>query len=508
MKMLCNFLSERGVFGSQLYRVVAQKGIWTIILLSAILFSGCIEDGVIQGTTFGGFISNLTNMTAWTTIYINESHANGTLITEPYGQGVTHPTTSSIMYIAPGGYQGRFRIGTSSIPLIRDPDQSVETGQFGYENDPLSNFSDIEFKGSDQDTSLWLRTRYKNQSAAYNLFNNGHFFSFSNNTNFIVIGQALDFQKKALVGVLDMNSNRIVNSPDISMLWSSGIISGGNLTYNNVSHTYNISEGTLEIRTENNEFAPLCNCYFNAQNFTQNATSTITFIYAEYLNDNVAELKITNNRTNINGRTQTFMYTIFQKHDNEIMYIDERFQNIGSNLKIQNLLYDVYRFQRASGAMLGNPGGGNLSITQGKFYFGLIPITSYTRNTTTGDTYEYYYRNTSTNYISVFGRTTLNNSVYDNNGVITNMLPNQYKNEWIYLEFNMNLTTDSNLAIIMGQSESVSLSTIQAQQPPVILPSSIENMGKIVGRAIMKTGQAEPIQIDTVFAQAFTSSSI
>jgi hypothetical protein len=279
-------------------------------------------------------------------------------------------------------------------------------------------------------------------------------------------------------------------------IWSTGVISGGNFSHN-ATGGVQITSGIAILRTSNNHTAPLISVNFSAKNFTF-AVDESGFIALGYNNGSPTLFK-TPLLSDIDGDSQVTLFRIHRESD-EIQYISAEGQNVDENLKLRRMLYDIHKFSHAEGgSILGNPSGLNVSVTSGRFYYGLNSIENLAHNTSNGvDTFEYYYRNGSGGWNDTINHT-LNTDLYDTGtGKLTPLGSNKYKTSWVFLE----LSTDGicHVAIVYGQHQYTSLTAAQSDAIPTALPSALSQMGVLIGRYIIQEGSTSPALTQTVFA--------
>ena len=184
-----------------------------------------------------------------------------------------------------------------------------------------------------------------------------------------------------LGGGLNMGGNRIYNSPDISYIWTTGIISGGNLTFYTGNGTIHIDTGLAMVRTGPLQTDRLITVRFDAKDFHIVYGET-KYIYLDFLSG-ITQLKETAAIADIGGFAQIQAYQVFL--NDEFHYIDARGQNLDTGNKLRTLLYDTNRFLHASGgSMLASPSGLNVSVTAGRYFYGLKSIDHAAMNTATG----------------------------------------------------------------------------------------------------------------------------
>src|SRR6185436_16339942 len=101
------------------------------------------------------------------------------------------------------------------------------------------------------------------------------------------------------------------------------------------------------------------------------------------------------------GTTLTLNNYTRLKLDNSFVGIINRFQTVDP-------------FQHESGAILSETGVRNFAVSDGVFWEGIDRLPYAAKNTATGDTFTYWYRNGPSTWVSVPGQTQIDNNQYNN----------------------------------------------------------------------------------------------
>jgi hypothetical protein len=450
-------------------------------------------------------LSDLTNLSNISTVYSNYTRTNGvTLISNSGHYGNMNQSFISDSF--DNGAEVYQAHGVTSIPLF----YNTVTGGLDYYTTRNNTFGiTLTRAGSilhttQTNTSTGTNTSTLRQDGTGWNFDWGLFNStLGRRDNRITIDTRTDPLTGTTSG-LNMTGQRIINSPDLSRIDTTGVISGGNLTFDPITSNITIGSGRVLLRDTNSESAQLREYVFFGKNVTV-PLKTTRFVYVIYNGTGIPYLNTTSNFGDIDGRTAVHLYQIHQENSTIVHYIDARLQNVGSGLKLRRMLYETDRFNHGSGAVIGNPSGLNLSITNGTFYYGLNKINTFARNTATGSTIEVYRRVANLSYIEYFDNK-VNNTYYDNNGVITALNNNKYKVDWIYLILSSDAVMDGEFAMVLGQNQWNSLAEAQVEPVPSSLPQSVSEMGVIVGKVIVQKAATNISQLDSAFLQQFTPS--
>ncbi len=438
-------------------------------------------------------ISQINSLETWNATYINRTNKEGSLI----NWSTRHFGLTAYSFIDAGTTFGSLAFGTSD-------DQPQFNNTSGMVFPTLSNKSIITL------SSGVINSYAENDGNSTSLtqYNHGFTFLFNSGNRFIQIEDGIDPitgipGEADLGGGLNMGGNPIYNSPTISYMWSTGVIQGGNLTFNNTTNTIYISSGLAMIRRGLNHTDQLITVAFAAKNFTIVFGET-KFIYLDFAPPVTTTLQEAPTLVSILGAQQIQVYQVFL--NDEFHYIDARQQNIDSGTKLRALLYETDRFKRASGAMLSNPSDLNVSVTSGRFFYGLNPINTPAMNTETGSLIEYYYHNATGSWFS-YQAARLNETHYNPNGsTFVALLPNKYKVEWIYLV--LDSANNSEIAVLFANNSYTSLVDAEAETVPSILPTELKDISVLIGRTIIKEGVLTPQATESTFTQVFLPSGV
>lgn len=447
-------------------------------------------------------ISQIVNMSYWNAIQADYTagHGNGTILIAPTGADSKRNTSfiDSSLWNSAGVYQA---IGVSEFPL----ENNASIGGYIYNYSVYNSFAvTLTRAGSilhttqvDGNTSTMTQDPFgwKFDWGVYNS-------TLGRRENRIAI-ETSTYKQTGIQSGLNMGGRHIVNSPDLSMIWSTGVTSGGNISYDAVNNNIVITGGVVALRDNNTDISDLNEYVFYGRNFSINMSAT-EYIYVKYNGTSPPVLMNTTNFGDIDGRTAVSLYLVQKESEAELHWISAKGQNVGLGLKLRRMLYDTNRFAHGGGAAVGSGGALNLTITTGKFYYGLNYVETMARNTSTGDTLEYYFINGS-NYTSNV-QYQVNNTYYDNNGVPTLMTNNKFKVDWIFLELSNNPAYDSEFAAVMGQNQYNTFAEAETEKVPSNLPTPISAMGVIVGRVIIQKSATVPHSIESSFAIQFTPS--
>ncbi len=152
-----------------------------------------------------------------------------------------------------------------------------------------------------------------------------------------------------------------------------------------------------------------------------------------------------------------------------------------------------------SGAVVGETGTRNVSMTAGVMYAGFNRIATNSIDTSGADTFEYYYYNGAAWVES--DESQIDNLQYNNvaSGLST-LSNNQYGVHWVYKG------TSSTSYVLYGQ-DSYTLIEAQAAQPPSSLPDHVSGFGVLRAKIIISKSASSFTEIESVDDTQFVSST-
>lgn len=280
---------------------------------------------------------------------------------------------------------------------------------------------------------------------------------------------------------------------------SAGAIQGFALT-NNGNGTVNIATGTAFLRATNDPYATLVKYTIPAVTnlaLTDNATN---FLLVDY-NGGTPAITVTTNSATINTETNSIAYAV-SRVGTTLDYVNLVGQNVDANAKLRIRFLNQEGIRRANGVALGFVNR-NLTLTAGTLFSGLIRINSPAFNTNTPDTFTQVYNNGAV-WTRTTGQTQVNNTQYNNSGVLTNLAVNDYRTDWIYLLPN----NPSKLYLVLGTVSHPNIAAARAATPPATLPSELQTLGLLVGRSIIQRLGASISEVSSAFDVVFPANPV
>ena len=285
-------------------------------------------------------------------------------------------------------------------------------------------------------------------------------------------------------------------------MWSAGLVHDITVTQG-VGNSVNVTESNVVLRSIDDDEGAITSFVIAAQNNIAVPSNTASFLYADY-NGGSPILAVTSNFGDLDFRTKIPYAGLYC--DGTTVYILKvyNFNTDGLN-KIQQRFLDDGT-EHITGTIVSETGTRNISITAGKFYIGVRPITTTALDTSAADTFSYWYQDGVGGWTEVTTQTQVDNTQYDDgSGTLASIATHSYSQTWIYL-----VLTDSGplLHCVYGSSNESQLDTILDVTPPSSLPPLLTVIGVLVGRAVVRQGTTTLYQIDSAFVNGFGTSAI
>lgn len=170
----------------------------------------------------------------------------------------------------------------------------------------------------------------------------------------------------------------------------------------------------------------------------------------------------------------------------------ERFQSQGWLVRDENM----------GGLILGVTGTRNPTLTGGVLWSRLVEHTIPAFDSSSGDTFDMYYRDGVGGYNEMADLTQYNITKWDDgSGTLQTIGNNQYAVIWVWIN-----VASQKISLIYPQMTYPSSASAEAEQVPSTFPSMWYKGGVIAGRIIIKQGQDAPVQVQSAFTQVFTAA--
>lgn len=275
---------------------------------------------------------------------------------------------------------------------------------------------------------------------------------------------------------------------------SAGIASGAVIS-DGGSGTIDVSDAKGVVKSTNSEIG--VNYWFDltgltGQALTDNDTNWIALDYNSGTPQWVVSLSNT-----ANGHTIFNIGKVYRE-GTSVDIIDSGLNIYDFTKRTQQHHVEEAALHFVSGAIVGETGTNNISVSAGVMYAGINRIVTDAIDTSVADDFEYYYNDGAWQESD---ETDINNLQYNNVGVgLATLSNNQYGIHWVYKG------TNSSTYVIYGQA-SYTLAGAQAAQPPSSLPDHVEGFGVLRAKIIILKSAVVFTEIESVTDTQFTSST-
>ena len=275
---------------------------------------------------------------------------------------------------------------------------------------------------------------------------------------------------------------------------SAGIVEGGTIS-DGGSGTVDVTAVKGILKTTNSAIG--ANVWFDltgltGQALTDNSTNYIAVDY----NSGTPQWVVGTSNTS-NGHTIFNVGKVYREGAN-VDIISSGLNIYDFTKRVQQHHVEEADLHFVSGAIVGETGTRNISITAGVMYAGVNRILTDAIDTSVADDFEYYYNNGTWQESSA---TQINNTQYNNFGVgLATLSNNQYGVHWVYKG------TNGTSYVIYGQS-SYTLVAAQAAQPPSSLPDHVSEFGALRAKIIILKNAAVFTEIESVTDTMFAAST-
>lgn len=295
------------------------------------------------------------------------------------------------------------------------------------------------------------------------------------------------------------SQNVVFDALDIKTGNSAGAVQGFAIT-NNSNGTVNIASGIAYLRATNDQYAPLLKYTIPAVTNLSLTDNTNNYILVDY-NGGSPSITVTTNSATINTETNSLL-AVISRVGTTLDYLSLVGQNNDANAKIRVRFLNQEGIRRANGVTIGFINR-NLTLTAGTLFSGLIRINSPAFNTVSSDTFTYVYNNGAV-WTRVTGQTQINNTQYNNSGVLTTMPINDFRVDYIYLLPN----NPSKLYVVYGNTTYNNITLARNAPAPTALPTELQVIGLLVGRQIIQRNAAVISEVTSAFADVFTNTGV
>lgn len=224
-----------------------------------------------------------------------------------------------------------------------------------------------------------------------------------------------------------------------------------------------------------------------------------TYVVADF-NNGTPLLRTTLDNNEVNHST---ILNVAQLYWEQVGTIDELHYfltgdyGLGLSNKTSHRLIHTERFGWESGLPLSEGAGRSVVVGSGRIWYDSQEINLLASNTATAGEGLHFYYHVGGSWTAV-KNTAYNNTQYDNGTNLVSLTPNRYAVNWIFRSVS---SIDHCSFAVLGNGD-YTLPQAQASQPPA-LPPVIAKQTILVGRIIVKNGDASATAIDSAFSTFF-----
>lgn len=217
---------------------------------------------------------------------------------------------------------------------------------------------------------------------------------------------------------------------NISFVGSTGIYEGGDITDND-DGTVDISGGSGQIKTSDSWADDTVQFSFDGESDLSPTDQETTYYYVSY-NDGSPTIESTSSRDNISFKDEVYLGKVWRDGTNiDVVNIGQEINGISSKGLYER--YYAQDMQRINGMVTSETGDRYLQITSGTLFYGYTKIDVPSLDTSDEDTFTYWYRDGSGDWIRDEDNTQISNQYYDDgSGDLATLGNNDYGVFWVY----------------------------------------------------------------------------
>ena len=285
---------------------------------------------------------------------------------------------------------------------------------------------------------------------------------------------------------------------------SGGRITGGVITadtYTGSLRTFSVSDVEVVVHQDNSLNSPIVFSKKTAVAAQAPTNGYINWVYFDY-NAGTPQLGLTTDRSTINMYNQVALGRLW------VSGVDMEVQSTGVvECNVNRLHHTRYmdkygNMDRASGGMISETGTRNFAVTAGNWWASTTNFTTASKNTSSGDTFTYWYRSGAATWKQVTGQTAIDNLQY--NDTTTNALATlstgKYGTHYVYM------TPAGALHVVYGQGE-YTISTSAAAGAPTNTPAFFSDYAKYIGKITIIKSSATFYATESPFTTTLTAAS-
>ncbi len=225
----------------------------------------------------------------------------------------------------------------------------------------------------------------------------------------------------------------------------------------------------------------------------------VSYLVADY-NGGSPVFKVVTSTSSINGSSVVIVASMFYESAiDDLHFIDTDFSRATAT-RLNDRLINQQRFVRTSGLALAELSGRVLTVAGGNVYYGIRSNVMPAVNSSSDTCMMYYH--TALGAWTQSNVSQYDNSQYDSLTGLTDLAAGDYTVNWVY-RF---VKADKHVAITLG-TVSHTITEAKNSQPPAA-PLILQRQAILVGRVIVKAGDAVATQIDSAFVTSYETTPV
>lgn len=285
-----------------------------------------------------------------------------------------------------------------------------------------------------------------------------------------------------------------------NVLGSPGRVTGGLIT-DGGGTTVDVTAGTGFVRDADSDTAGLVSLDFNETTGFAIPTDSIKYIGFEY-NAGSPQVVSADSESYFDLHTSFPLGSVINQGG--VLHILNNPWWVGNGVsqlikKSENVGGRLVRDHKVGGLILGYTGTRNPTMSSGVVWGRLNEFKMSAFDASSGDTFNYYYRDGSGGYTALTGQTQWSVTQYDDgSGTLQNLAHGKFGVIWVWL----NVSNDT-IALTFPQTQYGNSAQAKKETIPDTFPEIWYEQGIIIGRIVIKKGKDIPIAVQSAFVETF-----
>jgi hypothetical protein len=288
---------------------------------------------------------------------------------------------------------------------------------------------------------------------------------------------------------------------------SAGQISGGTISAVGTNITVTAGVGLIKVGSTPDDNTVACD--WDALGSTALTDSRVTWVCVDY-NAGSPQLTLLETTTSTEPAALNYNscfplgYCVREGSTVHVTNNPRRVEDaIGGLIRRFHQTLPLARDELVGGLMIGETGTRNITLSSGYLFDRQNRFTISAINTSSGGSFDAYYRDGVGGFTKVAASTQWPNTQYDNgSGTLATLGANKYANLFWYLEL------DGNLVMVYGRTEYNTAAAAALEALPSTLPLRTQVDGRLIARTTFKKSDATLTAIDSVFSAVFTAAAV